>query len=59
MRFRTRSPRVSALAVYLARQTMGRRIGRVLADPLPLDLAIAVMGLAMEYQRGGMFWVQE
>ena len=59
MRFRTRSPRVSALAVYLARQTIGRRIGRVLADPLPIDLAIAVMGLAMEYQRLGTFWVQE
>jgi len=59
MRFRTRSPRVSALAVYLSRQTIGRRIGRELIDPLPLDLAIAVMGLAMEYQRLGTFWVQE
>lgn len=59
MRFRTRSPRVSALAVYLARQTIGRRIGRVLSDPLPDDLEIAVMGLAMEYQRLGTFWVQE
>ena len=51
MRFRTRSPRVRALAVYLARQTIGRRIGRELIDPLPDDLAVAVTMLAMEYTR--------
>ena len=59
MRFRSRIPHIRATAIYRARQTIGRRIGRVLSDPLPLDLATAVMGLAMEYQRGGMFWVQE
>ena len=51
MRFRTRYPHVRAYAVYLARQTIGARIGRELIDPLPDDLAVAVMGLAMEYTR--------
>jgi len=59
MRFRSRIPNIRATAIYRARQTIGSRIGRELIDPLPLDLAIAVMGLAMEYQRLGTFWVQE
>ena len=51
MRFRSRIPNIRATAIYRARQTIGSRIGRELIDPLPLDLAIAVMALALEYTR--------
>ena len=51
MRFRSRIPHIRATAIYRARMTIGARIGRELIDPLPIDLAIAVMGLAMEYMR--------
>lgn len=54
MRFRTRYPRVMAWNVYRARQTIGARLGRELIDPLPTDLAIAVMALAMAYQKWGV-----